>query len=187
MYHETEVSHDPSRYTFINLRPALYPNQLPDHPPSARLRSFTSSLYRSRPSKNEWIPSDPFMRQGDSSIPGFVRQHTKRPCPGTPFGKLLFNFIGHIFIQPITDPAGGTPGRHDRRRKPMAGPEEIYQCQVINCGCMYDPDRGDRRGRISKGTCFSELPDDWKCPVCGAGKKMFRPLRGPGSAAEQKS
>ncbi len=76
MYHETEVSHDPSRYTFINLRPALYPNQLPDHPPSARLRSFTSSLYRSRPSKNEWIPSDPFMNQGDSSIPGVVRQPT---------------------------------------------------------------------------------------------------------------
>jgi len=27
------------------------------------------------------------------------------------------------------------------------------------------------------------LPDDWKCPVCGAGKKMFKPLAGPGSAA----
>jgi len=26
-------------------------------------------------------------------------------------------------------------------------------------------------------------PDDWKCPVCGAGKKLFRQLAGKGSAA----
>jgi len=67
----------------------------------------------------------------------------------------------------------------------MAKPEETYQCQTVNCGCLYDPDRGDRRGRIPKGTCFTELPEEWKCPVCGAGKKMFRPLRGPGSVAEE--
>jgi rubredoxin len=68
----------------------------------------------------------------------------------------------------------------------MANPEEIYQCQMVNCGCLYDPDRGDRKGKIPKGTAFESLPDDWKCPVCGAGKKMFRPLRGPGSVAEEK-
>jgi rubredoxin len=67
----------------------------------------------------------------------------------------------------------------------MAKPEETYQCQTVNCGCLYDPDRGDRRGKIAKGTCFRELPEDWKCPVCGAGKRMFRPLRGPGSVAEE--
>jgi len=26
-------------------------------------------------------------------------------------------------------------------------------------------------------------PDDWKCPVCDAGKKLFRQLAGKGSAA----
>jgi ssDNA-binding Zn-finger/Zn-ribbon topoisomerase 1 len=26
-------------------------------------------------------------------------------------------------------------------------------------------------------------PDDWKCPVCGAGKKLFRQLARKGSAA----
>jgi len=24
-----------------------------------------------------------------------------------------------------------------------------------------------------KETPFKDLPDDWKCPICGAGKKMF--------------
>jgi rubredoxin len=57
---------------------------------------------------------------------------------------------------------------------------------MVNCGCLYDPDRGDRKGKIPKGTSFEGLPDDWKCPVCGAGKKMFRPLRGPGSVVEEK-
>ena len=69
----------------------------------------------------------------------------------------------------------------------MAKPEDMFQCQVTNCGCLYDPDRGDRRGKISKGTDFADLPEDWKCPACGAGKKMFRPLKGPGSVAEEGS
>lgn len=67
----------------------------------------------------------------------------------------------------------------------MAEPEEMYQCQTVNCGYIYDPDRGDRKGKIPKGTPFEDLPDDWCCPVCGASKKMFRPLSGPGSVLEE--
>ncbi|GLI36293.1 rubredoxin [Desulforhabdus amnigena] len=69
----------------------------------------------------------------------------------------------------------------------MADPKEIYQCQTSNCGCFYDPDRGDRRGKIPKGTRFCELPEEWKCPVCGASKKMFKPLAGPGSVVGEKA
>jgi len=65
----------------------------------------------------------------------------------------------------------------------MAKPEDMWQCQTVNCGYIFDPDRGDRKGKIPKGTLFTELPDGWKCPVCGAGKKMFRPLAGPASTA----
>lgn len=70
-------------------------------------------------------------------------------------------------------------------RREMAKPEEMWQCQTVNCGYIYDPDRGDRKGKIPKGTCFEDLPDDWRCPICGASKKMFRPLAGPGSAAAE--
>ncbi len=27
----------------------------------------------------------------------------------------------------------------------MANPEEMYQCQTINCGYIYNPDKGDRK------------------------------------------
>ena len=67
----------------------------------------------------------------------------------------------------------------------MAQPEEMFQCQSANCGYIYDPDRGDRRAKIAKGTRFEDLPEDWKCPVCGASKKMFKPLAGPGSAKDE--
>jgi len=67
----------------------------------------------------------------------------------------------------------------------MAEPEDMYQCQTTNCGYIYDPDRGDRRKKIPKGTQFVELSEKQKCPVCGASKKAFKPLAGPGSTAEE--
>lgn len=48
-----------------------------------------------------------------------------------------------------------------------------YRCSV--CGYIYDPLKGDGR-RIKPGTPFEELPDDWRCPVCGAPKSAFQPM-----------
>ena len=67
----------------------------------------------------------------------------------------------------------------------MALPEDMHQCQTMNCGYIYDPDRGDRKGKIKKGTKFEDLPEDWRCPVCGATVKAFKPLAGPGSVHEE--
>ena len=41
----------------------------------------------------------------------------------------------------------------------MAEPHEMYQCQTVNCGYIYNPDKGDRKGKIPKGTAFEDLPD----------------------------
>ncbi|MGA8831403.1 MAG: rubredoxin [Desulfomonilaceae bacterium] len=60
----------------------------------------------------------------------------------------------------------------------VEGGMKIYQCQTTNCGYMYNPEKGDRKGKIPKGVAFEDLPDDWKCPICGAGKKMFKPMGG---------
>ena len=60
---------------------------------------------------------------------------------------------------------------------------EQWECLV--CGYIYDPDEGDPEHGIEPGTAFEDLPDDWKCPICGAGKKMFKPLAGPGSTAAE--
>lgn len=46
-----------------------------------------------------------------------------------------------------------------------------YVCTV--CGYVYDPAKGDPETGIAPGTAFDALPDDWVCPICGAGKEAF--------------
>jgi len=46
-----------------------------------------------------------------------------------------------------------------------------FVCTV--CNYIYDPAVGDPDSGIDPGTPFSELPDDWVCPVCGVGKEQF--------------
>lgn len=50
-----------------------------------------------------------------------------------------------------------------------------YVCDV--CGYVYDPAEGDADGGIPAGTPFEDLPGDWVCPICGAGKEQFSPPR----------
>ena len=63
----------------------------------------------------------------------------------------------------------------------MARPEDMWQCQTVNCGYIYNPDKGDRKGKIKKGVLFQDIPEEWRCPICGGTKNCFRPLMGPGS------
>ncbi|MEC4985778.1 MAG: rubredoxin [Oscillatoria sp. PMC 1068.18] len=46
-----------------------------------------------------------------------------------------------------------------------------YECNL--CGYVYDPEAGDPDNDIKPGTAFENLPEDWVCPVCGAGKEEF--------------
>lgn len=48
---------------------------------------------------------------------------------------------------------------------------EKYRCVI--CNYVYDPETGDPDNGIQPGTTFSELPEDWVCPLCGAGKEDF--------------
>ena len=50
-----------------------------------------------------------------------------------------------------------------------------YEC--LACGYIYDPAAGDPENDISPGTSFESLPDDWICPICGAGKDMFEEVQ----------
>ncbi len=46
-----------------------------------------------------------------------------------------------------------------------------YRC--IPYGWIYDPVVGDPDNGIAPGTSFADIPEDWVCPLCGAGKDMF--------------
>ena len=44
-------------------------------------------------------------------------------------------------------------------------------CQL--CGYVYDETLGDPDNGIAPGTKFEDLPEDYECPLCGAGKEEF--------------
>lgn len=46
-----------------------------------------------------------------------------------------------------------------------------YVCSV--CGYVYDEEAGDPDSGIAPGTKWEDLPEDWACPLCGAGKENF--------------
>ena len=49
-----------------------------------------------------------------------------------------------------------------------------YVCDV--CGWVYDPQQGVPEEGIDQGTPFENLPEDFVCPECGAGKEDFSPV-----------
>jgi len=56
--------------------------------------------------------------------------------------------------------------------KETVGDHSTYTCSI--CGFQYDPEEGDPALGIPPGTPFEDLPDDYKCPICNAGKDYFK-------------
>jgi flavin reductase (DIM6/NTAB) family NADH-FMN oxidoreductase RutF/rubredoxin len=96
-------------------------------------------------------------------------------------------FIGEVVAADVlTDKASMTYTYYQRVKRgttPKTAPSYIakkitevvklpkYKCNI--CGYTYDPELGDPDSGIKPGTAFEKLPDDWVCPVCGAGKSEF--------------
>ena len=55
-------------------------------------------------------------------------------------------------------------------------PVEEYKCRSCK-DYTYDPVRGDFGSEVEPWTSFENLPDDWVCPICKAGKDRFRRFR----------
>ncbi len=56
-----------------------------------------------------------------------------------------------------------------RRDNDMSAMQKM-KCQI--CGHVYDPSK--KRTDVEPGIAFTDLPDSWRCPVCGAEKKNFK-------------
>ncbi len=63
--------------------------------------------------------------------------------------------------------------KNNKKRKELKKMSK-YECSV--CGYVYDPKKGDPESGVEPGTSFDDLPDDWVCPVCGAGKDDFEEI-----------
>ena len=46
-----------------------------------------------------------------------------------------------------------------------------YVCSI--CGYVYGPAKGEPDHGIAPGTPWEDVPDDFECPDCGAGKDAF--------------
>jgi rubredoxin len=47
----------------------------------------------------------------------------------------------------------------------------IHECR--SCGYRYDQTAGDPSYPVPPGLPFAQLPDDWRCPTCGAAQSFF--------------
>src|SRR4028119_382137 len=56
-----------------------------------------------------------------------------------------------------------------------------YECR--SCGYVYEPSRGDSNRDVPPGTPFTELPADWRCPVCGVRTSQFYNVGAAGTAS----
>jgi rubredoxin len=50
---------------------------------------------------------------------------------------------------------------------------KMAQYVCVLCEWIYDEELGDPKRGIAPGTKFADLPDDWECPECFAGKDEF--------------
>ncbi|MBV7431227.1 MULTISPECIES: rubredoxin [unclassified Acidovorax] len=48
---------------------------------------------------------------------------------------------------------------------------KIYMCVV--CGWIYDEAAGRPEDGLAPGTCWADVPEDWRCPECHVGKADF--------------
>ncbi|RVW27452.1 hypothetical protein VitviT2T_021235 [Vitis vinifera] len=75
---------------------------------------------------------------------------------------------------PTSDSPPQEPENFDKRRleeKFAVLNTGIYECR--SCGYKYDEAAGDPSYPIPPGLQFDKLPDDWRCPTCGAARSFF--------------
>jgi len=79
-------------------------------------------------------------------------------------------------LSPENAPTYIAPDKTSKKKDAPASQGKRYQC--LACNYIYDPALGDPDSGIAPGTAFEDIPDDWKCPVCGATKDMFDEIPG---------
>ncbi len=92
-------------------------------------------------------------------IPGFMLPQKLR--------KSILEFNRHIADKVTVDDMGKAS-----KESHVFVQKELYQCQA--CLSMYDEEYGDVLNEIPAGTAFSELSENYCCPVCQSEKQTFQ-------------
>ncbi len=75
-------------------------------------------------------------------------------------------------VEPDPEEVESAEKKYEEAEKKNEGSFSKFTCGV--CGFQYDPEEGDPSAGIPPGTPFEDLPDDYRCPICNAGKEYFR-------------
>jgi flavin reductase (DIM6/NTAB) family NADH-FMN oxidoreductase RutF/rubredoxin len=74
--------------------------------------------------------------------------------------------------KPVDKSESPAPAEAEQKGSASEKNMDIYTCTI--CGYQYDPEEGEPLSGIPPGIPFADLPEDYKCPVCNAGKEYFR-------------
>jgi rubredoxin len=74
--------------------------------------------------------------------------------------------LGQCFVPPES-------GRIPTFDVPMAGEGGLKTYMCVICGFIYDEAKGLPEEGIAPGTKWEDVPLNWVCPECGAGKDDF--------------
>lgn len=55
----------------------------------------------------------------------------------------------------------------------MSGVVSVKRYMCLVCGLVYDEEQGWPDEGIAPGTKWEDVPANWLCPECGAGKEDF--------------
>lgn len=58
-------------------------------------------------------------------------------------------------------------------QKEIKGVLKMKRFVCIVCGYVYDEAQGCQDENIAAGTKWDDVPDTFKCPLCGVGKDQF--------------
>jgi rubredoxin len=62
----------------------------------------------------------------------------------------------------------------DEKKSEDSANKEAAEHVCIICGYTYDPAIGEPSMGIPPGTPFEDLPEEFICPICSAGKDYFK-------------
>ncbi len=54
-------------------------------------------------------------------------------------------------------------------------PNRVFVCSM--CGFRYEEAKGSAKAGLSAGTAWETVPEDFKCPLCGCPKNIFKKYR----------
>ena len=108
-----------------------------------------------------WIIRIHDIWSGDAPSIGMMKVETGNSCPDLANGK------SDVVVPPSCCETPSRLGCCDRSSFLM----KTYMCVI--CGFVYEEEKGLPEEGIAPGTKWEDVPMNWRCPECQAGKEDF--------------